>query len=113
MSAHDLLANPAAFLQIGFPGPHPPYDPVPRYAEPLIANANCRSAGSRWTISDTIIRVPMLIWANGLSEGGREEAALCQQMDVGLVLSELAGAEVDPVLEAESILPALQRRVLA
>ncbi len=21
------------FLQIGFPGPHPPYDPVPRYAE--------------------------------------------------------------------------------
>ena len=50
----------------------------------------------------------MLIWANGLSEGGREEAALCQQMDVGLVLSELAGAEGDPVLEAESTLPALQ-----
>ena len=22
------------FLQIGFPGPHPPYDPIPRYAEP-------------------------------------------------------------------------------
>ena len=21
------------FLQIGFPGPHPPYDPIPRYAE--------------------------------------------------------------------------------
>lgn len=25
------------FLQIGFPGPHPPYDPVPRYAEPYLA----------------------------------------------------------------------------
>ena len=24
------------FLQIGFPGPHPPYDPVPRYTEPYL-----------------------------------------------------------------------------
>lgn len=24
------------FLQVGFPGPHPPYDPVPRYAEPYM-----------------------------------------------------------------------------
>lgn len=24
------------FLQIGFPGPHPPYDPVPRYVEPYL-----------------------------------------------------------------------------
>ncbi|MCA9270439.1 MAG: sulfatase-like hydrolase/transferase, partial [Planctomycetales bacterium] len=24
------------FLQIGFPGPHPPYDPVPRYVEPYM-----------------------------------------------------------------------------
>ena len=25
------------FLEIGFPGPHPPYDPVPRYVEPYMA----------------------------------------------------------------------------
>ena len=25
------------FLQIGFPGPHPPYDPIPRYAESYLA----------------------------------------------------------------------------
>ena len=25
------------FLQIGFPGPHPPYDPIPRYAKPYLA----------------------------------------------------------------------------
>lgn len=25
------------FLQIGFPGPHPPYDPIPRYADPYLA----------------------------------------------------------------------------
>ena len=24
------------FLQIGFPGPHPPYDPIPRYAKPYL-----------------------------------------------------------------------------
>ena len=24
------------FLQIGFPGPHPPYDPIQRYAEPYL-----------------------------------------------------------------------------
>ena len=24
------------FLQIGFPGPHPPYDPIPRYAAPYL-----------------------------------------------------------------------------
>ncbi len=24
------------FLQVGFPGPHPPYDPTPRYAEPYM-----------------------------------------------------------------------------
>lgn len=27
------------FLEIGFPGPHPPYDPVPRYAEPYMEKA--------------------------------------------------------------------------
>jgi len=30
---HKPLTQPL-FLQIGFPGPHPPYDPVPRYLEP-------------------------------------------------------------------------------
>ncbi|MBM3190518.1 MAG: DUF4976 domain-containing protein, partial [Chloroflexi bacterium] len=25
------------FLEIGFPGPHPPYDPIPRFAEPYLA----------------------------------------------------------------------------
>lgn len=27
------------FLQIGFPGPHPPYDPIPRYAGPYLRKA--------------------------------------------------------------------------
>ena len=33
---HSYPATEPLFLQIGFPGPHPPYDPVPRYAEPYL-----------------------------------------------------------------------------
>jgi len=29
-------ATEPLFLQVGFPGPHPPYDPIPRYAEPYL-----------------------------------------------------------------------------
>ena len=39
MAAHWIRNYPATepiFLQIGFPGPHPPYDPVPRYSEPYL-----------------------------------------------------------------------------
>ncbi|MBG88234.1 MAG: arylsulfatase [Verrucomicrobiales bacterium] len=39
MATHWIRNYPAKeplFLQIGFPGPHPPYDPVPRYAEPYL-----------------------------------------------------------------------------
>jgi arylsulfatase A-like enzyme len=28
--------NQPLFLEIGFPGPHPPFDPIPRYAEPYL-----------------------------------------------------------------------------
>ncbi|MEE3258628.1 MAG: sulfatase-like hydrolase/transferase, partial [Candidatus Latescibacterota bacterium] len=61
----------------------------------------------KWTMYDTITRVPMLVWAPGRFAGGREVGALCQQMDIGPALLELAGAAVDPVLEAETLLPAL------
>ena len=33
---HLIPRREPLFLQIGFPGPHPPYDPVPRYAEPYL-----------------------------------------------------------------------------
>lgn len=39
MASHWIRNYPRTeplFLQIGFPGPHPPYDPVPRYAEPYL-----------------------------------------------------------------------------
>ena len=39
MATHWIKNYPKTeplFLEIGFPGPHPPYDPVPRYAEPYL-----------------------------------------------------------------------------
>jgi arylsulfatase A-like enzyme len=36
IEAKPKLEQPL-FLQIGFPGPHPPYDPIPRYAAPYLA----------------------------------------------------------------------------
>lgn len=61
----------------------------------------------KWTMYDTMTRVPMLVWAPGRFDAGGEVDGLCQQMDIGPALLEMAGVEVDPALEAESLLPAL------
>ena len=185
------------FLQIGFPGPHPPYDPVPRYAEPYLQkdlpllvvtdeelasqpppfqelrehntridhdsvvhqlnpsqedrhrqrayylanvtmidekvgqilealdnngyldnavviftsdHGDCltdHGHSQKWTMYDAITRVPMIVWAPNRFAGGRSVDQLCQQMDIGPAILQLAGAEVSDTLEAESVLPAL------
>jgi arylsulfatase A-like enzyme len=56
---------------------------------------------------DTMTRVPMLVWAPGRFDTGGEVDGLCQQMEIGPALLEMAGVEVVPALEAESLLPAL------
>jgi arylsulfatase A-like enzyme len=188
------------FLQIGFPGPHPPYDPIPRYAEPYLARdlpsavvteeelanlppplkaqrENCvefdrdsiaytltptpeqirrqrayylanvtmidqkigeiletlerhgyledavvvltsdhgdclsdHGQSQKACMYDVITRVPLIVWAPELFEGGRAIDALCQQMDVGPALLELAGVEVPETFEAASLLPALESK---
>ena len=186
------------FLQIGFPGPHPPYDPVLRYAEPYmkkslplldvtaeelesqppsfqrmrvhntevdhdsvvhlldpspeqrhrqrayylanvtmidekvgqIVNAleqrgyldnsllvftsdhgDCltdHGHSQKWTMYDAITKVPLILWSPGRFSGGRLVDALCQQMDLGPTLLELAGVDVPSGLEARSLLPAVE-----
>jgi len=186
------------FLQIGFPGPHPPYDPIPRYAEPYLSRelplpsvteedldgqppplqamrrhnaevdhdsivhllnptreqrhrqrayylANMTMIDDKireildaleeqgylentvviftsdhgdclgdhghiqkWTMYDAITRVPMIAWAPGRVPGGRTLDALCQQMDIGPALLELAGTPCPETMEAKSLLPALR-----
>lgn len=185
------------FLEIGFPGPHPPYDPIPRYAEPYLdrelplpevvegdligqppalkamrehnaevdhdsvvhlldptreqlqrqrayylANVtmideqvgrvletleargyldnavviftsdhgDClgdHGHSQKWTMYDTITRVPAIVWAPGHFAGGREVAGLCQMMDLGPTILDLAGVAVPDTMEAISLLPAL------
>lgn len=185
------------FLQIGFPGPHPPYDPIPRYAEPYLAKElpllevtegeiasqpaafhelrqhNCEidhdsvfhqlnptkeqrhrqrayyhanvtmidekvgqimealkaadyldnsvviftsdhgdcltdhGHSQKWTMYDTITRVPCILWSPKRFEGGTTFEPLCQQMDLGPLILELAGVEPPATLEAQSLLPAL------
>ena len=189
------------FLQIGFPGPHPPYDPVPRYAEaymkkdlPLLPvtqeeldsqppafkelrehnqeidhdsvvlelnpteeqrhrqrayylanvtmidekvgqiiealdnngylengiviftsdHGDCltdHGHSQKWTMYDLITRMPLLVWSKPGSmqvlPKGKKIDALCQQMDLGPTILELADVPVPKELEAVSMLPAL------
>ena len=62
----------------------------------------------KWTMYDLITRVPTIVWAPGRFEGGRDVDGLCQQMDLGPTILELAGLEVPEVMEAKSLLPALK-----
>ena len=185
------------FLEIGFPGPHPPYDPVPRYAEPYLdkdlpilevseddLNAQPRALtamrhhnyevdhdsivhlmnptpeqrfrqrahylanitmidekigqvldslgrkgylenaivfftsdhgdclgdhghSQKWTMYDTITRVPTVVWAPGRFTGGKRIGALYQMMDIGPTILDLAGIPAPESFEAVSFLPAL------
>ena len=186
------------FLQVGFPGPHPPYDPTPRFSrdyldkdlpiqevtgeelagqpppfhemrvhnsevdhdsvvhllEPtpeqrqrqrayymanvsmidekvgeLLAaleeqnyledavviftsdHGDClgdHGHSQKWTMYDTITRVPTVVWAPGRFDGGRSLDQLCSLFDLGPTVLELAGVQIPEDFEAESLLPALE-----
>ena len=185
------------FMQIGFPGPHPPYDPTPAYAAPYLerdlplapvtdddlagqpppfqamrvhntqvdhdsvvhqldptpeqrhrqrayylANVTMidRKIGEilqtlddrgyldnavviftsdhgealgdhghsqKWTMYDIITRMPLIVWSPGRFDGGRTVDDLCQLMDIGPTILDLAGVPVPASMEAQSLLPAL------
>ena len=64
----------------------------------------------KWTMYDIIMRMPLVVWAPGRVEGGRTVDGLCQQMDIGPAILELAGIDVPKTMEARSILPAIEGR---
>ncbi|MGN6672805.1 MAG: sulfatase family protein, partial [Thermomicrobiales bacterium] len=182
------------FLQVGFPGPHPPYDPVPQYAAPDLARdlpiqevgaddlagqpppllamrqhnaevdhdsvvhlldptpeqrhrqrayylanvtmideqvgrllATLEDRGyldntvviftsdhgdalgdhghsQKWTMYDCVTRVPLIVWAPGRFTGNRRLAGLCQLMDIGPTILDLAGVPGPAAFEAVSLL---------
>ena len=185
------------FLEIGFPGPHPPYDPVSRYAEPYLERelplpdvtqeeldnqpaafkklrehnfridhdsvvhqpdptheqlqrlrayylANVTMIDEKvgeilqaleeqgylensiviftsdhgdclgdhghiqkWTMYDIINRVPLLVWSPSRFPSGKRLDSLCQLMDIGPTILELAGIKPAADMQAESLLSAL------
>ncbi len=186
------------FLQVGFPGPHPPYDPTPAYAarymekslpvQPVtpeeiaaqpppyqemrvhnadvdhdsvvhlidptpeqrhrqrayyLANVSMIDAkvgellqaleeqgylentvviftsdhgdclgdhghSQKWTMYDTITRVPAIVWAPHRFAGGRSLPQICSLFDLGPTILELAGLDVPESFEACSLLHALE-----
>ena len=186
------------FLEIGFPGPHPPYDPIPRYAEPYLerdlplpqvtqeeldaqpsAQKELRDHNTRidhdsvcwsknptreqlhrqrvyylanvtmidekiggilgaldekgylensvvvfttdhgdclgdhghiqkWTMYDIITRTPLIVWAPGHFQGGRQIDTLVQQIDIAPVIMELAGVDVPDSWATVSLMPLLR-----
>ncbi len=202
MATHWIRTKPRdterpLFLQIGFPGPHPPYDPTPEMAQKYMArdlplqpvtaaelasqpapykamrqhnadvdhdsvvhlleptpeqrhrqrayylanvemidtqvgqimqaledegylenavvvftsdHGDCltdHGHSQKWTMYDTITRMPLILWSPQRFTGDRRVEGLCQQMDVGPALLELAGVEPAPTMEARSLRPAL------
>ena len=64
----------------------------------------------KWTMYDTITRVPCIVWSPNRFAGGRRIDDLVQWFDLGPTILELAGCESDPSMEARSLLPALEGR---
>jgi arylsulfatase A-like enzyme len=62
----------------------------------------------KWTMYDTITRVPMIVWSPQRFDGDRRIDGLCQQMDIGPALLELAGVRPATTMEARSLLPVLR-----
>ena len=198
LDAHPHTDPKPLFLQIGFPGPHPPYDPVMRYAEPYLEkelplyevleeelenqpppfkelrdhnskidhdsvimpmaptheqrhrqrayycanvtmidekvgkiveslerngyldnsviiftsdHGDCltdHGHSQKWTMYDLITKIPLIVWSPGRFPAGHIVDALCQQMDLGPTILDLAGIETPNTMEAITMLPALE-----
>ncbi|MCY3958238.1 MAG: sulfatase-like hydrolase/transferase [Chloroflexi bacterium] len=61
----------------------------------------------KWTMYDTITRVPCVVWSPNRFAGGRRIDNLIQWFDLGPTILELAGCQPDASMEARSLLPAL------
>jgi len=62
----------------------------------------------KWTMYDTITRVPCIVWSPKRFAGGRRIDDLVQWFDLGPTVLELAGCQPDPSMEARSLLSALE-----
>ncbi len=57
----------------------------------------------KWTMYEQITRIPMIVWSPGRYDAGKVVDGLCQQMDIGPTLLELANVEVPDTMEARTL----------
>ena len=62
----------------------------------------------KWTMYDQVTRVPLIVWSPSRFAGGQVVDSLCQQMDLGPTILDLADIAPSPALEAISLMPALK-----
>ncbi len=61
----------------------------------------------KWTMYDTVTKVPLIVWAPGKVEAGAKCEAQVQLMDVGPTILEYAGVAIPETFQARSFGPAL------
>ena len=57
----------------------------------------------KWTMYEQITRIPMIVWSPGRYDAGKVVDGLCQQMDIGPTLLELADVKIPETMEAQSL----------
>jgi arylsulfatase A-like enzyme len=57
----------------------------------------------KWTMYDLITNIPLIVWSPGRYPAGKVVDSLCQQMDLGPTILELAEVDVPPTMEAISL----------
>lgn len=62
----------------------------------------------KWSMYDTVTRVPAIVWAPGEVTQGRRESGLVQLFDLGATVLDWAGAPMPPACQARSLVPALR-----
>lgn len=62
----------------------------------------------KWTMYDCVTNVPLIAWCPKRFQGGRTLDGLCQLMDVGPTILDLAEVEKPEWMEAETLLPAME-----
>lgn len=71
-------------------------------------NLGDHGLSQKWSMYDTITRVPAIFWAPGEVPAGQRHGGLCQLFDIGPTLLEWAGAPLPPACQAQSLMPALR-----
>lgn len=61
----------------------------------------------KWSMYDSVTRVPTIVWAPNRFRQGATVDGLCQLFDIGPTILELAGLEPAEDMEARSLVPAL------